>query len=586
MFFLLGLLGFFQATFLPGMLATAYWVRPARWSAFWPICFGLSLCFNYALVLILTSCGLYTRTSMLLVCGLEGLLFTGLLAARKLSFPHWDGPGLHRRLLEEFALRPLFFLGRMLFWGLLLFSLYKMIRLVGGVFTNWDAVVSWNQWAISWALNEFPHGTYNYPQLLPISESISYVLMDSTEIQFFSYAVGLLYLPLSISFLYSLYDQGRYGAGLLLTALGVFIWFLKYTPQIGCADFPVLSLGLFSLCAFLHWRDAASQADAAAALALALIFAAGAAVMKQAGLVWLAILPFAFMECKSSPGRNLPAGTFVKWTVGLICLFVLPWYAYVRYHIWQGDMSSEISWVTQGIHQGRGYFERILLAARGTPEIFIMAAAAFAGLFVRGLRAISFMGLLYTLIWAAFFSYSSRNAALGIPFLLFSAGSSCEQLFFSPLKRIWGACAFSLKRFAVGMAIFCMAIVFACAYFSPQINAYLTMRQEKKLFDIGEPAVNQALLAAMKRRALPVVTNYQLISYLPGVDKDIVSFVSFENISEKTRRDFVKKLRQLHVCYVLISTAFVNYYLLNLPQATLTLAASAGSYNLYIAEAK
>lgn len=122
---------------------------------------------------------------MLLVCGLEGLLFTGLLAARKLSFPHWGGPGLHRRLLEEFALRPLFFLGRMLFWGLLLFSLYKMIRLVGGVFTNWDAVVSWNQWAISWALNEFPHGTYNYPQLLPISESISYVLMDSTGIQFF-----------------------------------------------------------------------------------------------------------------------------------------------------------------------------------------------------------------------------------------------------------------------------------------------------------------------------------------------------------------------------------------------------------------
>lgn len=212
----------------------------------------------------------------------------------------------------------------------------------------------------------------------------------------------MLYLPLSISFLYSLYDQGRYGAGLLLTALGVFIWFLKYTPQIGCADFPVLSLGLFSLCAFLHWRDAASQADAAAALALALIFAAGAAVMKQAGLVWLAILPFAFMECKSSPGRSLPAGTFVKWAVGLICLFVLPWYAYVRSHIWQGDMSSEISWVTQGIHQGRGYFERILLAARGTPEIFIMAAAAFAGFFVRGLRAISFMGLLYTLIWAAF----------------------------------------------------------------------------------------------------------------------------------------------------------------------------------------
>lgn len=111
--------------------------RPA--SAFWPLCFGVSLCFNYALVLILTSCGLYARATMLIVCGLEGILFAGLLAARKLSFPRCDARALHGRLVEEFTLRPLFFLGRMLFWGILLFSVYKMIRLVGGVFTGWDA---------------------------------------------------------------------------------------------------------------------------------------------------------------------------------------------------------------------------------------------------------------------------------------------------------------------------------------------------------------------------------------------------------------------------------------------------------------
>lgn len=586
MLFLWGMLGFAQTTFLPGLLATAYWAKPARWSAFWPICFGLSLCFNYALVLLLTSCGLYTRASMLIVCGLEGLLFTGLLAARKLSFPHWDMHALHRRLVGEFTLRPLFFLGRLLFWGLLLFSFYKMIRQVGGVFTDWDAVVSWNQWAIAWASNEFPRGTYNYPQMLPISESISYVLMGSTGIQFFSYAVGLLYLPLSLSFLYSLYDQGRYGAGLLLTALGVFIWFLKYTPLIGYADFPVLSLGLFSLCAFLCWRNAASQADADTALALALIFAAGAVVMKQAGLVWLAILPLAFVECRPSPPRNIPAATLVKWTTGLVCLFVLPWYAYARYHIWQGDMSSEVSWVTEGIHQARGYLERVLLAARRWPGIFLLAAAAVPGFFVQGLRALSAMGLLYTLIWAVFFSYDPRNASLGIPFLLFSAGSSGERFFFSPGKRIWRGCASSIKRFAVGMAVFFTAIAIACAYFSPQINAYLTMKQEKKLLGIGEPAVNKALLAALKRKPLPVVTNYQLVSYLPEVEKDAISLVFFEDISEKTRRDFIKKLQRLHVCYVLIPTASVSYYLLDLPEATLTLAASAGSYTLYIAVAK
>lgn len=66
--------------------------------------------------------------------------------------------------------------------------------------------------------------------------------------------------------------------------------------------------------------------------------------MKQAGLIWLAVLPFAFVECRPSLSRSIPLGALVKWTAGLICLFVLPWYAYVRFHIWQGDMISEVGW--------------------------------------------------------------------------------------------------------------------------------------------------------------------------------------------------------------------------------------------------
>lgn len=588
MLFLWGILGFFQTAFLPGLLATVYWVKPARWSAFWPLCFGLSLCLNYALVLLLTACGLYTRPSMLLVCGLEIVLFTGLLAARKVSFPHLDLRALHWQLVEECRVKFLFFLGRMVFWGLLVFALYKMSCLVGEIFTGWDAVVSWNRWAISWALDTFPKGTYNYPQMLPISESISYVLMGSTKIQFFSYAVGLLYLPLSISFLYALYDQGRYSTGLLLSAVGVFIWFLKVTPTIGYADFPILSLGLFSLCAFLSWRNAVSQTDAATALALALLFAAGSAVMKQAGLIWLSVLPFAFMEGRRCAARKISAGLLLKWVGGLFFFFVLPWYAYARFHIWQGDMGSEVGWVTEGIHQGRGYLERILLAAKTWPGIFILAVAAVPGLFMGGLRVISVMGLLYTLIWAAFFSYDSRNASLGIPFLLFSAGSGCERFFFSPVQRIWRVCASSAKRCVIGMVIFFMALILACYTFSSQIEVYLTLKQEKKLLDIGTPAANRALLAALKKNPLPVVTNYQLIAYLPDVDKNkiIYIYVGFEGISEKIRQDFIKKLQQLRTCYILIPATLLDYYLSDLPQTTLTLVASAGGYNLYLAVAQ
>ena len=55
----------------------------------------------------------------------------------------------------------------------------------------------WDTWAKSFAQGIIPKNTMDYPQAYPILMSLTYVLIGTTEIEFFSRSVGLAY-PLMI----------------------------------------------------------------------------------------------------------------------------------------------------------------------------------------------------------------------------------------------------------------------------------------------------------------------------------------------------------------------------------------------------
>jgi len=67
------------------------------------------------------------------------------------------------------------------------------IAQVGQIFQQWDAVVSWNRWAVDWAANRLPYATSIYPQLLPTNLSLSYVFMQSSEVWVFAKAFQFLF---------------------------------------------------------------------------------------------------------------------------------------------------------------------------------------------------------------------------------------------------------------------------------------------------------------------------------------------------------------------------------------------------------
>jgi hypothetical protein len=123
--------------------------------------------------------------------------FVGFLIPKR---PNGDSSSLYYLLDVLFLLLSI----KNIIWAFNLF-----IHNLGTVFSSWDAVVSWNQWAIAWAASQVPMYTRFYPQLIPANWSITYVLLGTTEIQFFAKSIMPLFALLMLLGLFNLSLQTR-----------------------------------------------------------------------------------------------------------------------------------------------------------------------------------------------------------------------------------------------------------------------------------------------------------------------------------------------------------------------------------------
>jgi len=431
--FLLGVLAFLQQSVLPGFLAT-YAFRLGRVAPVIPTIFAISLISNHILVVGLVLVGGYTRPSLLVIILAELFLLAYLVLARGDLAVRWSEWPIWALLVKEgrsfgrrFALEPARSLIEM---TAVLFSIYVIsaelaaaIGHAGDGFDTWDAVQSWNRWAVDWASGNFPHSTYHYPQLLPTNWSISYVLTNNTRLTLFSSSLDRFFLPMLLYVLawYSLRERRP----LLMLAVLLCTWmfrdWLHGAVDGAYADVPVAFFSIASaLVLFARPRLSAGTAERTLQFALSAILAFGAASTKQAGLQWLLlsfpILVFARSSTKRYFGVSTPQAAT---SVCVLVLCSLAWYAYVRYQIHSGAMTSEIGYVTHDIYGGVGPIERIAKAMAGLGFLlwFSLAGTVFA-IADRRYRLLALCGTIpYFFIWAAYFSYDNRNVAIAIPFL-------------------------------------------------------------------------------------------------------------------------------------------------------------------------
>jgi hypothetical protein len=381
------ILGFFsilQVLFIPGFLLTIFLRLELTFLKRITLSSGISLLFNYCIVSIFIIFGIYCRTTMLILLGLEAIVLLYLYRQR-LSFifkiPSRD---FAKVLLVHFASltkrvneysdkatnklsnnnKYLLFSSLLIFiaaLSIVILSFSRAFHSIGDVFETCDAIASWNRWAIEWSQGHFPVHTYHYPQLIPANWSICYVMIGETLEIFPKIANAFIY-PMLILAIF-LWGVEKRSPGMLLgcvvTALSFMSAFREYLYD-GYVDISVAYMLILPLyCLFLASRKE-NKADFKKYLFIGMLLAFGAALTKQAGLLIVIGYPiFALYLIKSMGYKSIKISRGLLIYLALIFICILPSYFYQEYMISQGHSHSEIEWVTNGIHGERTLVERL-----------------------------------------------------------------------------------------------------------------------------------------------------------------------------------------------------------------------------------
>ena len=151
-----GLFALLFCTMVPGLAVVAS--GPVALTAVQtvPIIVGLSLIINHLAIAGLFLAGLY-RPSVVVPLTVAVSLMTGCLVAYR----------LRQRRLEDQPSRTVAGLTgyeQLAVGFLTLAAGYHLLRAIndfGNIFWLWDAIVSWNRWAVDWSQQIFPRGSYD-----------------------------------------------------------------------------------------------------------------------------------------------------------------------------------------------------------------------------------------------------------------------------------------------------------------------------------------------------------------------------------------------------------------------------------------
>lgn len=164
--------------------------------------------------------------------------------------------------------------------------LYPLWKSFGDIFTSWDALVSWNRWAIDIYHNSYtPEGTA-YPVLLSSLLGFIYKMQGSAQI-WWTAKIALFIIPcFIIMILVSLYFETK-NIFFIFAILFSYTYLTDYNTISGCVDFPVALLGLLALF-LLYYLSIGRLKQSYDTILICIFFISSlSVVLKQSGLVYL-----------------------------------------------------------------------------------------------------------------------------------------------------------------------------------------------------------------------------------------------------------------------------------------------------------
>ncbi len=549
--FYLGMLSLIQICLLPGLILLKLFKIPKGFIQQLIYSFGLSLIFNHLVVVILTYLKVNLRAVHLALFTLEiglaiYLYWPAWREPLSRSIKHWSTrvqgavEGLIRVEDRESggiqgslnSLVGLFFLA----WSFVsvAWAIDQLVDNLGSVFTLWDAVVSWNRWAVEWFSNAPPVGTWRYPQLIPTNFSLTYTFMGSPTLQVFAigfmplFGIYLLLLLLDLGLAYRNY---AYFIGLVATQYLLKRFYLPYLSS-GYVDVAVVFFTFLSVHALLKAASDPDEDRKGHYALVGFIFAAGTALTKQNGLFVVAVYPllaywivFSQMESLTRKEKLIRTATYF----GLAVLLLLPWYGFNELRILQGAKSNVLQLISQEHHSGRTLIERLARAYKDLSIYFYLYPIVILTLpFVeKNIRRIVLLILLpYSLIWGFLFSLYTRNLSIGFALLGLAAGHAAAALI-NLAVRVSEKIKFTRLPLIAFILLLVLSGIGLGLLFPTESLVRSQISKQKLALD---PDVNQELYSFFegKGQLEPIFTNYPL-RYLPGFEELQVDIGGFED---------------------------------------------------------
>jgi hypothetical protein len=539
MLLILGLLGFIQAVFLPGAIIYRLFNLKTKFYIYFLIIVGISIAINSNIVFLLVLLNIYSQKSMLILIIIETILLLKFKIKNdnySLLYKYKFLDNINSDIKyknKEF----LYFIINKCKLIILLITIYIIIgptgiSNLGQIFINVDAIVSWNSWAVDLATGGMPVKYHLYSQLLPSILSIPYVLMEDTWIQFFSYAICLLFPTCICLMILSLFEKFPIVSFIMMII--VCLWPIKrFVKYMGYVDFPLSFIGFLAVATIL-WGYKEDERTRIKCLLLSSFFLGSAAAIKQLGFLLILFFPLIIIEFKilSLINIKLKLKTIILFSI-ITLFFALPWNIYIYYSFEKIIASSHMQNILQNIHLGRSLFERLLHVINIWPGLFIFTLLAIPGILIKNNKSISIFGILIMFVWIFCFSYDNRNSYLALFFISFSIGLTIQNLFLKNYefillnikKLIYNIKILNKAIYKICIIIFSILII-ATIIKSDSINKNLYKRQDRKILEINNQNSDNIIISNLikSNNNNLIITNDVFTLYLTKYNKDKILF--------------------------------------------------------------
>lgn len=408
---------------------------------------------------------------------------------------------------------------------------FKAISLIPtplGLFTEWDAVVSWNRWAIEWATSTYNPATAAYPILFPGIWSLIYRAQDTSEI-WFTAKISLYIVPfICILILASLAEQGFLKTA-IFTTFGFILMVCNFREATvsGYMDAPVALMMLASGLWMILITIKPSSSDCLWPLS-ALVGVT--AITKQSGLLmfipYLLVLIVQIRETKA--GWKL---ALKQLAVALIPMMTFMAIYFAREPSPIGNLSLLSNIAANSAKHNSSILHAFNLLFSGWHWVTLLPLLSMSLLNIfRPGKAPSLIGAAFLVLFICFFpvyakccSYDVRNGWWLISLLLLSAVCGVIGLELNHKIHDISSTRPSLSiRSRWGIVLLITILIALAGYWAP--NKQLLSLQNDLQWNVGYPSISALI---RKHRHLitadtKLVTTYMPTRWLPGLEDSYV----------------------------------------------------------------